>query len=129
MEKLLFALLLGVWAALVIPSVIRSRRENAVAARPSTYRDEAPLGGHREQVLARRRIALIVLGVAVVGTLVAAIITGSWPVLAISLIVDVALAAYVAILLQIKQRKGMSYPPDDLGGYDDPGGRSRTYPG
>ena len=77
-----------------------------MATRSPGYGDEAyrpPIT--RDRVLARRRTALIVLGVAVVGTLAAAIITGSWPILAISLIVDVALAAYVAILLQIKQRK------------------------
>ncbi len=119
MEIVLFALLLGVWAALVVPSVIRSRRENAVATRPPTRRSEAQRAAaeHRARVLARRRNALIVLGIAVVGTLAAAIITGSWPILAVSLVVDVVLAAYVAILLQIKQGKGASRPP---GGWDDP---------
>jgi hypothetical protein len=119
MEKVLFALLLGVWAALVIPSVIRSRRENAVTTRSPAYGDERPYASeHRDRVLARRRTALIVLGVAVVGTLVTAILTGSWPILALSLVVDVALAAYVAILLQIKQRKGGGAAP----AHDDPGG-------
>ena len=131
MEIVLFALLLGVWAALVIPSVIRSKRENAVATRSPTYGDEAQqAGGHRERVLARRRIALIVLGVAVIGTLAGAIITGSWPILAVSLVVDVALAAYVAVLLQIKQGKAPSYTPDEQeGGYDDPGDDTGAYSG
>lgn len=120
----LFALLLMVWAALVIPSVIRSRRSNAVATGAPGYGDEAYQAvDHRARVLARRRTALIVLGVAVIGTLVAAIVTGSWPILAISLVVDVALAAYVAILLQIKQRKGGDLPP----GYDY--GDAGVYPG
>ncbi len=66
--------------------------------------------------------ATIVL--AVVGTLAVAIITGSWPILAVSLIVDVALAAYVAILLQIKQSKGGPHPP---GGHED--SRSQAFPG
>ncbi len=122
MEIVLFALLLGVWAALVVPSVIRSRRENAVATRSPAYGNE--MQGRREQVLARRRIALMVLGLAVVGTLAVAIITGSWPILAVSLIVDVALAAYVAILLQIKQSKGGPHPP---GGHED--SRSQAFPG
>jgi hypothetical protein len=60
----------------------------------------------------------VILGLAVVGTLAAAIITGSWPILVVSLIADVALAAYVAILLQIKQSKGPAMPdfedPDDV---------------
>jgi hypothetical protein len=116
MAIVLFALLLGVWAALVIPSVIRSRRENAVTSRPQAHRDESrAAAAHRAQVLARRRTALIVLGVAVIGTLAAAIITGSWPVLAVSLVVDVVLAAYVAILLQIKQGKGTGAAPGRFG--------------
>ena len=114
MEIVLFALLRGVWAALVIPSVIRSRRSNAVATSSAGYGDEAhPATDHRARVLSRRRTALIVLAVAVIGTLIGAIVTGSWPILAVSLVVDVALAAYVAILLQIKQRQGGGdYPPD-----------------
>jgi len=130
MEIVLFALLLGVWAALVIPSVIRSRRESAVATRSPTYGDEAqPTGGHRDRVLARRRTALVVLGVAVIGTLAGAIITGSWPILAVSLVVDVALAAYVALLLQIKQRKGPSYPPERYGAGDEGRGNdAQAYP-
>ena len=114
MEIVLFALLLGVWAALVVPSVIRSRRENDVATRPQTRAGETQRAAaeHRARVLARRRNALVILGVAVVGTLAAAIITGSWPILVVSLIADVALAAYVAILLQIKQSKAPA--PDDV---------------
>ena len=120
MEIVLFALLLGVWAALVVPSVIRSRRENDVATRTQTRAGEAQRAAaeHRARVLARRRNALVILGLAVVGTLAAAIVTGSWPILVVSLIADVALAAYVAILLQIKQSKGSAMPdfedPDDV---------------
>ena len=120
MEIILFILLLGVWAALVIPSVLRSRRENSVTTRPGAQGDTRRATEHREQVLGRRRMALIALGVAVVGTLVIAIITGSWPILAVSLVVDVMLAAYVAILLQIKQHKGQVHPGglgDDSGTY------------
>ena len=118
MEIILFILLLGVWAALVIPSVLRSRRENSVTTRPGAQGDTHRVAAHREQVLGRRRMALIALGVAVVGTLAIAIITGSWPILAVSLVVDVMLAAYVAILLQIKQHKGHA-PGSGFG--DDPG--------
>jgi hypothetical protein len=62
-------------------------------------------------VLARRKMALIVLAVAVVGTLGAAIVTGSWPILVLSLVVDVLLAVYIAILLQVKQSKVGGPPP------------------
>lgn len=118
MEIILFILLLGVWAVLVIPSVRRSRRENAVTTRSGAQGEARRVTEHREQVLGRRRVALIALGVAVIGTLAAAIFTGSWPILAVSLVVDVMLAAYVAVLLQIKQHKG-SAPP---GGQDQPDG-------
>ena len=125
MEIILFILLLAVWAVLVTPSVLRSRRENAVTTRSGAQAEARRVAEHREQVLGRRRMALIALGVAVIGTLAAAILTGSWPILALSLVVDVMLAAYVAILLQIKQHKG-SAPPD---GHDRPdegaGARSR----
>jgi len=120
MEIILFILLLGVWAVLVIPSVLRSRRENSVTTRSGVQGDARRAAEHREQVLSRRRMALIALGVAVVGTLAIAIITGSWPILAVSLVVDVMLAAYVAVLLQIKQGKGHAPPAG-------PGTDSGTY--
>jgi uncharacterized protein (DUF58 family) len=59
----------------------------------------------REQVLARRRLALILLIIAAIGTLAVAIIRGSWVLLGLTLVVDVALAVYIAVLLQIKQRQ------------------------
>ncbi|HUG75662.1 MAG TPA: hypothetical protein VMM81_08360, partial [Acidimicrobiia bacterium] len=57
----------------------------------------------REGVLARRRMALLGLGVAVPVTLILAIITGSIPVLIANILISVALAGYVAMLLSIKQ--------------------------
>ena len=106
MEIALFALLIAIWAALVTPSVVRSRREKAVATRsPARSSETMRAAQHRARVLARRKYALISLAGLAVGTLVIAILTGSWPILALSLVVDVALAAYVAILLQVKQRK------------------------
>ncbi|MEX2323036.1 MAG: hypothetical protein WEA29_04620 [Acidimicrobiia bacterium] len=57
----------------------------------------------REGVLARRRMALLGLGAAVPVTLILAIITGSVPLLIANVLIGVALAAYVAMLLSIKQ--------------------------
>jgi hypothetical protein len=57
----------------------------------------------REQVLARRRYALIGLGGAVPITLILAIITGSTPLLFVNILTGLALAAYIAMLLHIKQ--------------------------
>lgn len=76
--------------------------------RASTRPTEGPLA--REQVLLRRRYALIGLLVAVVVTLVLALVTGSSLFLIITLIVDVALAGYVALLLQIKQTQQARSP-------------------
>ena len=57
----------------------------------------------RDSVLARRRVALIVLVAAVPVTLIAAIFTGSTMFLIINLVFDLLIAGYVAMLLQIKQ--------------------------
>lgn len=48
-------------------------------------------------------MALLALGAAVPVTLVLAIITGSVPLLIVNILIGVALAAYVAMLLSIKQ--------------------------
>jgi hypothetical protein len=42
---------------------------------------------------------------AAVGTLVGAVLTGSYWLLALTLILDVMLAIYVAVLLSVKQRQ------------------------
>ena len=68
-------------------------------------------GGERERVLARRRLALVVLVAAAPVTLAAAIITGSTMFLIINLVFDLLIAGYVAMLLQIKQTQ------DDRGGF------------
>lgn len=63
----------------------------------------------RRQVLARRRLALIALVVLAIGTLVGAVLTGSYVLLAITLVCDVMLAIYIAILLQIKRHQAESH--------------------
>lgn len=62
----------------------------------------------RRQVLARRRLALIALMLLAVGTLVGAVLTGSYVFLAITLACDVMLAVYIAVLLQIKRHQAES---------------------
>lgn len=59
----------------------------------------------RRQVLARRRLALVALMVLAVGTLVGAVLTGSYFLLAATLVCDVLLAVYIAVLLQIKRQQ------------------------
>ena len=79
---------------------------------PRQMRTRPERGGvtTRQQVLARRRMALIGLGVAVPLTLGLALFTGSTLLLFVNLFVDVALAAYIAILLQIKQQQQYQRP-------------------
>lgn len=72
----------------------------------------------RDQVLARRRIALVVIVGLVPVTLIAALMTGSTTILFVNLFVDVLLAGYIAMLLSIKQNQGGGRPqwsgvPDD----------------
>jgi hypothetical protein len=59
----------------------------------------------RRQVLARRRLALLALVVLALGTLVGAVLTGSYLLLAVTLACDVLLAVYIAVLLQIKRHQ------------------------
>lgn len=109
-QIILVILLVAVWGAFVLPSFWR--RETSVTARQRTAAPRpAPQTGmagmDRQRVLARRRMALVTLGVLAVLTLAIAIITGSTPILILSLIVDVLLAGYIAILLQIKQGRSV----------------------
>jgi len=107
MEIVLFILLVGVWAAFVLPSFLSRRRDKAVN-RQSGVVDPflaTPTDLHRRQVLARRRLALVILMVAAVGTLVWAVLSGSYCLLALTLTLDVMLAVYVAVLLSVKQRQ------------------------
>ena len=69
MEIVLFILLVGVWAAFVLPSFLSRRRDKAVN-RQSGVVDPflaTPTDLHRRQVLSRRRLALVRLMVAAVG--------------------------------------------------------------
>jgi len=107
-------LLAGVWAALLIPSLITSRREAPINTTENFARSTAKLAAvravnaetqaGRSRSKARRRQILVGLGVLAVATLGVALYTGSWAWLSMSLIVDAVLAAYIALLLQVKQQ-------------------------
>jgi hypothetical protein len=107
MEIVLFILLVGVWAAFVLPSFLSRRRDRAVNRQTTVVDPTLATPGdlRRRQVLSRRRLALVVLMLAAVGTLVGAVLTGSYWLLALTLILDVMLAIYVAVLLSVKQRQ------------------------
>jgi len=79
---------------------------------PRQMRSRSERGGPtaRQQVLARRRMTLIALVVAVPLTLGAALYTGSTVLLFLNLFVDVVLAGFIAMLLQIKQTQQVARP-------------------
>lgn len=79
---------------------------------PRQMRSRAERGGPtaRQQVLGRRRMTLIALGLAVPITLGAALFTGSTILLFVNLVFDVILAGFIAMLLQIKQAQQVSRP-------------------
>ena len=115
MEIVLFILLAAVWAVFLIPSFFNSRKEAPInstqdfarnAARLNAVRVSAvePSVARRRRTLARRRRALLLLITAAIGSLAAAIWTGGVALLGVNLAVDMALAAYVAILFQVKQQ-------------------------
>lgn len=105
-------LLAGVWAALLIPSFVSSRREAPISTTESFARNTARLAAvhainaetavKRNQIRARRRQVLIALVAASLATLGVALYTGSWTWLSINLMVDALFAAYIAMLLQVK---------------------------
>ena len=70
----------------------------------------AAIASARQQVLGRRRMTLLALGLAVPITLGAALFTGSTILLFVNLVFDVILAGFIAMLLQIKQAQQVSRP-------------------
>jgi fatty acid desaturase len=91
-----------------------------VNPQPALADSQGPLPAdmRRRQVLARRRLALVILMVLAVGTLVGAVITGRYLLLALTLAIDVMLAVYIAVLLQIKRHQAetrLPVPPGRVG--------------
>ncbi len=121
MEIIVFILLAGVWAAFLLPSFFDSRRAAPRASTQAFARSKALLanvstgtgrvapvvtaGVGAREVQARRRRTFVVLGGAVVTTLVMAVVTGSLLWLGVTILADVAFASYVTLLLTVKQRR------------------------
>lgn len=114
MPLLVFLLIGAVWAAFLLPSFFESRRRAPMTATRSFQRstellatvaasDAQHLLARRRQALRRRRFLAVLSGSAVV-TLVAALITGSVFLLGITIAFDLAIGAYVMLLLMNQQR-------------------------
>ncbi len=115
MEIVLFILLAAVWAVFLIPSFFNSRKEAPINSTQDFARNTARLNAvrvsavepsvaRRRRTLARRRRTLLALITAAIVSLAAAIWTGSVALLGVNLAIDMALAAFVAILFQINQQ-------------------------
>jgi hypothetical protein len=106
----------GAWAAYLLPSIFVSRRNAPLHSTQEFNRITARLAsvhGHevensalaRLRVLSRRRKFLAGLALAAATTLIVAIWQGSSTLLIAHIVIDALGAWYVAMLLQIKQRR------------------------
>ena len=113
---LITLIIAGAWAAYLLPSVFSSRRNAPLHSTQEFNQLTARLAsvhGHtvetadlaRRRVLARRRRMLVGLGLAAATSLAAAIWQGSSLLLITHIAIDAIAAWYVAMLLQIKQRR------------------------
>ncbi|NOY55590.1 MAG: hypothetical protein GXP34_06345 [Actinobacteria bacterium] len=115
--------LAGVWAAFLLPSVFTSRRERPAESAQEFTRLSARLTAvgsgttiepmlTRRRVLVRRRRALIILSAIALTTLAVAIWRGSTAMLIAHIAMDGVIAWYVAMLVQIRQRREASFVVD-----------------
>ncbi len=113
---LITLIIAGAWAAYLLPSVFVSRRNaplhstqefNRITARLASVHGHAVENADlaRRRVLARRRRVLYGLGLAAVTTLALAVWQGSSILLIAHIAIDAIGAWYIAMLLQIKQRR------------------------
>lgn len=112
--------LAGVWAAFLLPSVFASRGDRPTESAREFTRLSARLTAvgsgttiepmlTRRRVLARRRRALVMLVLLAVGTLAVAIWRGSATLLIVHIGIDGVIAWYLAMLVQIRQRREASF--------------------
>ncbi|NNF89573.1 MAG: hypothetical protein HKM97_13675 [Acidimicrobiia bacterium] len=134
MELLVVLVVLGgLWAALLLPSFLDSRHDAPLTstksfdqriAKLASLRTESidPLELRRRRVQARRRRVMVGLVGAALVTLVAAIITGSIPLLLVSLAFDGMFVAYLAALNSVQHRPGparLPNTPEPADGYGE----------
>jgi Zn-dependent protease len=119
----------GLWAALLLPSFLDSRHDAPLSSTKSFDRRLArlaslragsidPLELKRQQLLARRRRVMVALVGAALVTLVAAILSGSIPLLLLSLAFDGMFVAYLAALNAVRlrpQATRLPHTPEPVG--------------
>ena len=114
MPLLVFLLIGAVWAAFLLPSFFESRRRAPMTATRSFQRSNellatvattnAPQLMARRRQAERRRILLMTLSSGALITLAVALLTGSTFWLGATIIFDLAIGAYVMLLLMLRQR-------------------------
>ncbi len=105
----------GAWAAFLLPPMFKTRRETPLASTEEFHRWRSRVasvqgrkGGRaaaKTQVVVRRRRVLLGLLLAAATTLMVAILQKSQLLLLLHISVDAVVAWYVAMLLQIRQRR------------------------
>jgi hypothetical protein len=114
MEILAFILIACIWAAFLLPSFFESRRRAPLNATRDFARSTALLASvatvpgtevmARRKARERRRRFLYSLAAGAVISLTVAILQASVVWLAVTLVFDVAIASYVALLVHVRQR-------------------------
>ena len=119
----------GLWAALLLPSFLDSRHDAPLSstktfdrrlAKLASLRSESidPIELKRQRLFARRRRVMIGLIGAALVTLIAAIFSGSIPLLLLSLAFDGMFVAYLAAINSIQHRQAARIPntpaPDEV---------------
>lgn len=123
MELLVVLVVLGgLWAALLLPSFLDSRHDAPLTSTKSFDRRLAKLASlrsesiepgelKRQRLFARRRRVMVGLVGAAAVTLVAAILSGSIPLLLVSLAFDGMFVAYLAALNSLQHRPATTRSP------------------
>lgn len=115
MEILAFLIIVGVWAVFLLPSFFESHRSASLSSTRNFARNNDLLASvalqSAETVRAasharrRRRRTVMFLGTGALGSLAAAVVTGSTIWLGVTIVFDVLLAGFVTALLQARAAK------------------------
>lgn len=121
MEVLAFLIIGGVWAVFLLPSFFESKRSASLSSTRSFARSNDLLASvalhSAEQVRAanharrRRRRTVAFLSTGALGSLAAAVFTGSVIWLGVTIAFDILLAAFVTALLQAKAARFAAVAP------------------
>jgi hypothetical protein len=118
MPIVLFILIAGLWAAFLLPSFFDNRSSAPKAGTKDFARTRQMLANVsssqpdtdtyiRRHTQVRRKQVLVGLAIAYVATLVFATLTGSLPWLWVNIAINISIAAYVTLLLTVKQRRAL----------------------